>query len=142
MNTEKLTLIPYNNLEVFIQELAVITPPNSAILIRINGLERRSTEFLGSRRTPYVVVQLRLHDEIHIVKFIGSGYDYWGSEFENHVAAHYLSVEWTVGVETYLEDCFSKLGCRVVRPSYYYHPDLHKVAGITGFTLIEEGTSI
>lgn len=138
---EKLALVSYSDLAIFTQELSQITPPDSVPSIRINGLERRVTEFLGNYRTPYVVVQIRRRDEIHMVKFIGRGYDYWGPEFENHVAAHYLAIEWSVGVETYLEDYFKQLGCRVIRPSYFYHPDLYEVAGITGFTLVEEGAS-
>lgn len=74
-----LVLVTYTNVEPFLKLLKTNT-----WLVRLDRLESNQPHPAGCHITPYVIVQLRIGDELHLLKLIGETYDYWGDQFEDH----------------------------------------------------------
>ncbi len=120
-----LVLVTYTAVEPFLKMLE-----KNSWSVNLNHLESNQPHAAGFRITPYVIIQLRLGDELHLLKLIGKVYDYWGDQFEDHRISRQKAIDWSKDLAA---DCLQTLlqkGLTVVANSHYCHPALIEAAGV------------
>lgn len=122
---DNLVLVTYTNVESFLKLLGT-----SGTLVRLDRLEFNRRHSAGCYLTPYVVIQLRIDDELHLLKLIGETYDYWGDQFGDHRLRHQQAVEWSKDLTAVCLQTFINQGVTVIANSHYPHPDLYRASGI------------
>lgn len=117
-----LVLVTYTSVESFLKLLETNVP-----LVRLDrSLSGRQPLPAGFHITPYVMIQLRIDDELHLLKLIGETYNYWGDQCLRNQQA----VEWSKDLAAACLETFMSQGVTVITNSHYPHPDLYRAAGI------------
>jgi len=119
-----LVLVTYTSIEPFFRLLETVGSP-----VRLNRLESSRPYPAGAHITPYVIIQLRIDDELNLLKLIGETYDYWGDQFDEHRLQREQAVEWLKNLAAACLRTFMRQGVTVIANSHYPHPDLYRAAG-------------
>lgn len=82
----------------------------------------------GVRRTPYVMIQARCGDELHVLKLLGSAFDYWGKDFPDHEQAREDACDWQQALKQFL--IWRYVPNFSVIPGCYWQSDLKDVPGV------------
>lgn len=125
MNEKNLVLLTYTSVQPFLE----LTKAGSRLKIQLDRLENRIPDVGGFYITSYVIAQIRIGDELHLLKFIGKPYQYWGPQFEDHVTRQKEAVSWAVQLSSRLEEVLIPDN-EVILGTHYHYPELVNAPGV------------
>lgn len=102
--------------------------------VRVGESEYRQGLAVGRTNSHYVVLQVRMGDEIHLCKFVGPKYDAWGGDYKRD---HAIGLDWSKrALFTIKAFCVEEE--YVILPGFWWVKELHEVSGTVLEVSVEE----
>lgn len=122
-------VVTYNSLQEF-KDMVNALDLEGPLPVRVCEREQHHSHRAGTVITHCVFLQARIGDEIHLCKFVGRPYDYWGKQFSDHAQLREAGMDWSSEM-TYRIRAFCAHEGYVEQSGFYWMDKLEKVPGVT-----------